>query len=205
MYVYRLYSEATQSLQRVEKDTSVELERARGVIAQLEDKVNLCEKERGKESKLRKEEQNRIMDLFEQKQKFETEGIHLKQQTENDQKCIEVMKNELSEVKTAIEEIKTQNEELLTQLQEQTKISEGKSETIQDYERRVEAYNEEINENATTIEELSEKVSLYKSQIYDMKNEILEKTNDIKYLKNKLNEVEITQQVFLGPPSNVLV
>ena len=105
-----------------DKEYSVELERARGVIIQLEGKVNLWEKERGKEAKLRKEEQGRLLELIEQKQKFETENSHLRRYLESEGKKVEALKEEVRRMKEEIGEHKQAGKQISEELNEQKEI-----------------------------------------------------------------------------------
>ena len=64
-------NEKVKSLHEKEGEIKRELEQAAGVIKQLEIRITLSDKERAKESRLRKEEQERIIELIDEKHQQE--------------------------------------------------------------------------------------------------------------------------------------
>lgn len=184
-----------QKFQESEKDAGIELERARGVISQFEEKLNILEKERSKESKLRKEEQNRLLELIEQRQKFESEVNHQRKYIDIELKKTDTLKLELSNANNKIVELKDSIKNLNDEISKEVSISSSKSETIKDYERRIDTYNEKLSENSKIINEMKLELAQLSESNYAYKNEVLEKANDIKYLSNKLREIELRQEV----------
>jgi chromosome segregation ATPase len=198
--------EALQNLQEKEKDLNIELERARGVIHALQGNMTLSEKERSKESRLRKEEQGRLLELIEQNQKFKQQLGQYKEKLEHLSKELDNMMHDNQTLNNMINEYKTEIQNLNKELQNQSEITSSKSSTIKDYERRLESANDSVSQKHEVVKQLEGQIDSLRTDIYDYKNTILEKNNDIKYLNNKIKEfgmVKENEQLFsssIGKP-----
>lgn len=182
------------ALQDKERNTNVELERARGVIKQLENNIAMWEKERAKEVKLRKEEQGRLLELIEDKQKLESKIYNQKERLEESSQQLDKLHHEITTLNEVISDLKSESQNLREDLAEKSEIAAAKSETIKDYERRLETCNEKLSEKQKVIEQLELQIDNLRNEIYEHKNIILEKTNDIKFINNKLKELSMRQE-----------
>jgi len=141
-------SEQIHELNTHERKLNTELQKAKEAISKLESNVSIAEKERSKESKLRKEDQSRLIELVEQKQKLESRNEYQKAQLEESNKDIDELKYKLNQLDQTAEDYKEEVQNMRStlgshidkskdQIQELTDVVEAKSATIQDYEARL--------------------------------------------------------------------
>ena len=162
-------NEIIKALQDKEKDLNIELERAAGVIKQLEVRVTLSEKERSKEAKLRKEEQARLLELIDDKQKSEIKLVHQKSSIESISQQFDELKAEQLSKDSQIASLKDELKLTKDELNMQCEITGAKSETIRDYERRVEVLTEQVSELKRHNQTLQSEVDTMKNEIYESK------------------------------------
>ena len=162
-------NELIKALHDKEKELNIELERAAGVIKQLEVRVTLSEKERSKEAKLRKEEQARLLELIDDKQKSEIKLVHQQSSIESISQQLDELKAEQLSKDSQIASLKDELKLTKDELNMQCEITGAKSETIRDYERRVEVLTEQVSELKRHNQTLQSEVDTMKNEIYESK------------------------------------
>jgi len=145
-------------LQDKENKLSLELGNAQGVIETLQHNISAKEKEILKESKLRKEEQRRLLELIEQKQALEGYPEEVSKLSHENQTLNNIIKDYKQEIKN-----------LEGNLQSQIAITNNKSSTIKDYEYRLENSNELASQKQCVIKQLEEQIESLRTDIYDHK------------------------------------